>query len=53
MNQDVKSLQAENKALRMLIKEKDERILDLKKVKDELGARLDLALKLGHNSDTK
>ena len=53
VNQDVKSLQAENKALRMLIKEKDERILDLKKVKDELGARLDLALKLGHNSDTK
>lgn len=53
VNQDVKSLQAENKALRMLIREKDERISDLKKVKDELGARLDLALKLGHNSDTK
>ena len=37
VNQDPKSLQAENRALRMLIKEKDERIADLKKVKDELG----------------
>lgn len=53
VNQDPKSLQAENKALRMLIKEKDERIADLKKVKDELGTRLDLALKLGQNSDKK
>ncbi len=53
INQDVKSLQAENKALKLLIKEKDERINDLKKVKDELGARLDLVLKLGQKSDTK
>ena len=53
VNQDVKSLQAENKALRMVIKEKDERILDLKKVNAELGARLDLVLKLGQNSDKK
>lgn len=52
INQDLHSLRADNKALRMLIKEKDERIADLKKVKDELGARLDLVLKLGHNSDT-
>jgi len=51
VNQDVKSLQAENKALRMVIKEKDERITDLKKVNAELGARLDLVLKLGQNSD--
>jgi len=51
VNQDVKYLQAENKALRMVIKEKDERIADLKKVKDELGTRLDLVLKLGQNSD--
>lgn len=50
VNQDVKSLQAENKALRMLIKEKDERILDLKKVKDELNA---LVLALGQKSDSK
>mgnify|MGYP002624321883 CR=1 FL=1 len=53
VNQDVKSLQAENKALRMVIKEKDERITDLKKVNAELGARLDLVLKLGQNSDKK
>lgn len=53
ISQDVKSLQAENKALRLLIKEKDERISDLKKVKDELGARLDMVLKLGQNSDCK
>lgn len=52
INQDVKSLQAEIKALRMLIKEKDERISDLKKVKDELGSRLDMVLKLGQNSDS-
>ena len=53
INQDTRSLQAENNALRMLIKEKDERISDLKKVKDELGARLDFLLKLGQNSDKK
>ena len=53
VNQDVKALQSENKALRMLIKEKDERIADLKKVKDDLGRRLDFVLKLGQNSDTK
>ena len=53
VNQDVKSLQAENKALRMLIREKDERIIDLKKGNDELGARLDMILKLGQFSDTK
>lgn len=53
VNQDLKTIQAENKALRMLIKEKDERIVDLKKVKDELGARLDMVLKLRQNSDTK
>lgn len=53
INQDTRSLQAENRALRMLIREKDERISDLKKVKDELGARLDFLLKLGQNSDKK
>ena len=52
VNQDLRSLQTENKALRMLIKEKDERISDLKKVKDELGARLDLVLQLRQNSDS-
>ena len=44
VNQDAKTLQAENRALRMLIKEKDERISDLKKVNSDLGKRLDLAL---------
>lgn len=51
ITQDAKSLQAENKALRLLIKEKDERISDLKKVKEELSQRLDYVLKLGQNSD--
>lgn len=51
VNQDPMSLLAENKVLKMLIKEKDERISDLKKVKDELNARLDLVLKIGQNSD--
>lgn len=50
VNQNVKSLQAENKALRMLIREKDERISDLKKIKDELNA---LVLALGQKSDSK
>ena len=52
INQDCKSLQAENKTLKLLIKEKDERIADLKKGKEELGARLDMVLKLGQDSDT-
>ena len=47
VNQDLKTLQAENRALRMVIKEKDERISDLKKVKEELSQRLDYVLKLG------
>ena len=53
INQDRESLQAENKTLRLLIKEKDERISDLKKVKEELNARLDMVLKLGLKSDSK
>lgn len=51
VNQDPKSLQAENKALKMLIKEKDERINDLKKVNEDLGGRLDLVLKFGQTTD--
>lgn len=53
VNQDLLSAIAENKALKMLIKEKDERISDLKKANDELGAHLDLVLQLGQKSDTK
>ena len=49
VNQDLKTLQAENRALRMLVREKDERITDLKKVKDELSQRLDYVLKIGQN----
>lgn len=51
VNQDPKSLQAENEALKMLIKEKDERINDLKKVNEDLGGRLDLVLKFGQTTD--
>jgi hypothetical protein len=51
VNQELKTLQAENRALKMLIDEKNERINDLKKVNDELGVRLDLVIKLGLNSD--
>lgn len=51
-NEDLRFLKAENKALKMLVKEKDERIADLKKVKEELGRRLDYVLKLGQKSDT-
>lgn len=51
VNQDPKSLQAENEALKMLIKEKNERINDLKKVNEDLGGRLDLVLKFGQTTD--
>lgn len=44
INQDSKSLRAENQALKLLLKEKDERIEDLKKVNEELGKRLDTAI---------
>lgn len=44
VNQDLKSLQAEVKALQMVVKEKNERIEDLKMVNADLGKRLDLAL---------
>jgi DNA-binding XRE family transcriptional regulator len=53
VNQDVKSLQTENKALKMLIKEKDERISDLKKVNGQLETIVGLLKKQGQNSDTK
>lgn len=52
INQDMKSLQADNRALRLVIKEKDERIADLKKVNEDLAAKIDLLLKLGHNTDS-
>lgn len=52
-NQDQLSLMAENKALKMLIKEKDERINDLKKVNGQLETMVDLLKQKGQNSDTK
>jgi len=51
VNQDLKSLQHENRALRLVIKEKSERIEDLKKVNQDLGKRLDMALKLMKSED--
>ena len=53
INQDAKSLQSENKALRMLVKEKDERIEDLKKVNGQMESVINMLRELGHNSDTK
>jgi hypothetical protein len=44
---------AENKALKMLIKEKDERINDLKKVNGQLETMVDLLKQKGQNSDSK
>jgi transcriptional regulator with XRE-family HTH domain len=52
-NQDQLSLMAENKALKMLIKEKDERINDLKKVNGQLETMVDLLKQKGQNSDSK
>ena len=52
INQDYKSLQAENKALKALMKEKDERISDLKIVNDQLNSCLDAIRKKGQKSDS-
>lgn len=43
---NVKTLQTEISTLKMVIKEKNERISDLKKVNEQLGARLDKILAL-------
>ena len=51
VSQDPMSLLTENKALKMLIKEKDERISDLKKVNNELNTRIDLLLSFGRVPD--
>ena len=52
INQDAKSLQSENKALRMLVKVKNERIADLKKVNQQLSDVVDLLNRKGQNSDS-
>ena len=53
INPDAKSLQSENKALRMLVKEKDERIADLKKIISQLNSLFDVLRKNGQNSDSQ
>ena len=50
INQDLKSLQAENKALRLVIKEKDERIADLKKVNEQLDSIIGIMQEKEQNS---
>lgn len=50
INQDTRPLQAEIKSLRLLVKEKDERIADLKKVNSDLGQRLDAAIRAIQNA---
>lgn len=50
-NQDLKSLQAENKALRLVIKEKDERISDLKKAIGQLDSIINIMQEKVQNSD--
>lgn len=49
---DLVDLRAENKALKMVIEEKDKRLEEQQKYIDQLGKRLDLVLQLGHNQDT-
>lgn len=52
INRDARSLQSENKALKMLVKEKDERIADLKKVNQQLSDVVDHLNRKGQNSDS-
>lgn len=52
VNMDPLSVVAENKALKLVLKEKDERILDLKKVNDQLNQKIDFLLGKGQNSDS-
>lgn len=49
---EIADLRAENKALKMLIEEKDKRLEEQKRYIDDLGKRLDLVLQLGQKSDT-
>ena len=53
MSPDPKLLEAEIRALRMVIKEKTERIEDLKKLNSDLGRRLDIALGVVGSSKEK
>ena len=53
VNTDVTTLRAEIKALKMVIREKDQRIEDLKNTNKELGQRLDYVLQIGREKDHK
>lgn len=48
---EIADLKAENKALKMLVDEKDKRLEEQKKYIDDLGHRLDLVLQLGQKTD--
>lgn len=48
---DLADLRAENKALKMVIEEKDKRLEEQKSYIEQLGKRLDIALNFGRNSD--
>lgn len=52
INQEARSLQSENKALKMLVKEKDERIADLKKVNQQLTDVVEVLNRNVQNSDS-
>lgn len=49
---DMADLRAENKALKLVIGEKDKRLADQAKYIERLENRLDYVLQLGHNSDS-
>ena len=49
---DMADLRAENKALKMVIEEKDKRLAEQSRYIKELGDRLDMVLQLGQKSDT-
>ena len=53
VNTDVTSLQAEIKALNMVIEEKNQRIEDLKKANEHLSNSIELVKQLSHIQDSK
>lgn len=52
VNMDPLSVVAENKALKLVLKEKNERIADLKKVNEQLNQKVDFLLGQGQKSDS-
>ncbi|MDD6553073.1 MAG: hypothetical protein PUF37_05740 [Prevotellaceae bacterium] len=49
---EINNLKAENRALKMLIAEKDKRLEEQKQYAEQLGKRLDLVLQLGQKKDS-